>query len=63
MEKIPFTQAGLDRLKEELNMLKNTERQAVIKAIAEAREHGDLSENAEYTPANASLLSKAGLPN
>ena len=48
MEKIPFTQAGLDRLKEELNMLKNNERQAVIKAIAEAREHGDLSENAEY---------------
>ena len=48
MEKIPFTQAGLDRLKEELNTLKNSERQAVIKAIAEAREHGDLSENAEY---------------
>ena len=48
MEKIPFTQIGLDRLKEELNTLKNSERQAVIKAIAEAREHGDLSENAEY---------------
>jgi len=48
MEKIPFTQAGLDRLKDELNTLKNRERQAVIKAIAEAREHGDLSENAEY---------------
>ena len=48
MEKIPFTHVGLDRLKEELNSLKNTERQAVIKAIAEAREHGDLSENAEY---------------
>ena len=48
MEKIPFTQVGLDRLKEELNSLKHTERQAVIKAIAEAREHGDLSENAEY---------------
>ena len=48
MEKIPFTQVGLDRLKEELNSLKNAERQAVIKAIAEAREHGDLSENAEY---------------
>ena len=48
MEKIPFTQAGLDRLKEELSTLKNSERQAVIKAIAEAREHGDLSENAEY---------------
>ena len=48
MEKIPFTQVGLDRLKDELNSLKHTERQAVIKAIAEAREHGDLSENAEY---------------
>ena len=48
MEKIPFTQSGLDRLKEELNTLKNSERQAVIRAIAEAREHGDLSENAEY---------------
>ena len=48
MEKIPFTQVGLDRLKVELNSLKHTERQAVIKAIAEAREHGDLSENAEY---------------
>ena len=48
MEKIPFTQVGLDRLKEELNALKHSERQAVIRAIAEAREHGDLSENAEY---------------
>ena len=48
MEKIPFTQSGLDRLKDELNTLKNSERQAVIRAIAEAREHGDLSENAEY---------------
>ena len=48
MEKIPFTKVGLDRLKEELNKLKHSERQAVIKAIAEAREHGDLSENAEY---------------
>ena len=48
MEKIPFTPAGLEALKEELNHLKNAERQAVIRAIAEAREHGDLSENAEY---------------
>ena len=48
MEKIPFTPSGLSRLKEELHTLKSTERQAVIKAIAEAREHGDLSENAEY---------------
>jgi len=48
MEKIPFTPSGLSRLKEELQTLKATERQTVIKAIAEAREHGDLSENAEY---------------
>lgn len=48
MEKIPFTPAGLEALKAELNQLKNAERQAVIRAIAEAREHGDLSENAEY---------------
>ena len=48
MEKIPFTPAGLETLKAELNQLKNAERQAVIRAIAEAREHGDLSENAEY---------------
>lgn len=48
MEKIPFTQAGLDKTKSELHQLKNVERQKVIRAIADAREHGDLSENAEY---------------
>ena len=48
MEKIPFTQHGLDKLKAELTNLKSVERLAVIRAIAEAREHGDLSENAEY---------------
>ncbi|MDO5528639.1 MAG: transcription elongation factor GreA [Paracoccus sp. (in: a-proteobacteria)] len=48
MEKIPMTRAGFDQLDEELRVLKTTERPAVIKAIAEAREHGDLSENAEY---------------
>jgi transcription elongation factor GreA len=48
MEKIPMTPAGLLRLEEELRTLKYVERQAVIRAIAEAREHGDLSENAEY---------------
>ena len=48
MEKIPFTAQGLDTIKAELSHLKNTERQAVINAIAVAREHGDLSENAEY---------------
>ncbi|MFD1627236.1 transcription elongation factor GreA [Azospirillum griseum] len=48
MEKVPMTAAGFNRLQEELKHLKVTERPAVIKAIAEAREHGDLSENAEY---------------
>jgi transcription elongation factor GreA len=48
MEKIPMTVAGYNRLQEELRHLKTVERPAVIKAIAEAREHGDLSENAEY---------------
>ena len=48
MEKIPLTQAGFDKLDEELKHLKTVERPAIIKAIAEAREHGDLSENAEY---------------
>ena len=48
MEKIPFTPQGLETIKTELAHLKNTERLAVINAIAVAREHGDLSENAEY---------------
>ncbi|MFC3059879.1 transcription elongation factor GreA [Paenirhodobacter populi] len=48
MEKIPMTRAGFDALDGELKTLKSVERPMVIKAIAEAREHGDLSENAEY---------------
>lgn len=48
MEKIPMTRAGYAQLDDELKNLKSVERPAVIKAIAEAREHGDLSENAEY---------------
>lgn len=48
MEKVPMTATGFNRLQEELRHLKAVERPAVIKAIAEAREHGDLSENAEY---------------
>ena len=48
MEKIPFTASGLETVKGELNKLKSEDRPQVIKAIAEAREHGDLSENAEY---------------
>lgn len=48
MEKIPMTRAGHSALDSELKALKTVERPAVIRAIAEAREHGDLSENAEY---------------
>ena len=48
MEKVPMTRLGLDALEEEFRRLRNEERPAVIKAIAAAREHGDLSENAEY---------------
>ncbi|MFN7004574.1 MAG: transcription elongation factor GreA [Roseinatronobacter sp.] len=48
MEKIPMTRAGHSALEVELKQLKSVERPAIIKAIAEAREHGDLSENAEY---------------
>ena len=48
MDKIPMTRAGFTALDEELKLLKSVERPAVIRAIAEAREHGDLSENAEY---------------
>ncbi|WP_426033415.1 transcription elongation factor GreA [Cypionkella sp. TWP1-2-1b2] len=48
MEKIPMTRRGFTALDEELKQLKSVERPAVIRAIAEAREHGDLSENAEY---------------
>lgn len=48
MLKVPMTADGFARLEEELKNLKSVERPAVIRAIAEAREHGDLSENAEY---------------
>lgn len=48
MEKIPMTAGGLKSLEGELRNLKDVERLAVIRAISEAREHGDLSENAEY---------------
>jgi transcription elongation factor GreA len=48
MEKIPLTRAGFAKLEAELKELKSVERPAIIAAIAEARAHGDLSENAEY---------------
>ena len=48
MQKVPMTVAGAERLREELRRLKSEDRPRVIAAIAEAREHGDLKENAEY---------------
>lgn len=48
MRKVPMTLAGAERLREELHELKTVKRPAIIEAIAEAREHGDLKENAEY---------------
>src|SRR5262252_2518005 len=48
MQKNPITPNGATRLRGELTQLKNVDRPAVIQAIATAREHGDLSENAEY---------------
>jgi transcription elongation factor GreA len=51
MSKIPMTVEGAQRLKVELHRLKTVERPAIIQAIAEARSHGDLSENADYDAA------------
>ena len=48
MERIPFTREGLERVKIELGRLENVERPENIRAIEEARAHGDISENAEY---------------
>ena len=48
MKKVPMTVRGADLLRDELQRLKSKDRPAVIKAIAEARAHGDLRENAEY---------------
>ncbi|MHC8508879.1 MAG: transcription elongation factor GreA [Rhodospirillales bacterium] len=48
MDRVPMTQGGLTALEDELKRLKIDERPAIIQAIAEARAHGDLSENAEY---------------
>src|SRR5690554_8178527 len=47
-ERVPMTQTGEARLREELKKLKSEDRPRVIQAIADAREHGDLKENAEY---------------
>lgn len=48
MDKLPITRGGFQALEQELTRLKSQERPAIIRSIAEAREHGDLSENAEY---------------
>jgi transcription elongation factor GreA len=48
IQRTPMTRPGYERLKEELEHLKRVDRPGIIKAIAEARAHGDLSENAEY---------------
>src|ERR687891_3018825 len=48
IQRTPMTRGGYEKLKDELDRLKRVERPAIIKAIAEARAHGDLSENAEY---------------
>ena len=51
MVTIPLTRRGAEKLREELSRLKNVDRHAVIRAISDARAHGDLSENAEYEAA------------
>lgn len=48
MNKVPITVRGVEKLREELNHLKTVERPRITQAIAEARAHGDLKENAEY---------------
>jgi len=51
MSKTPITARGVEKIKEQLQELKSVERPRITKAIAEARDHGDLSENAEYKAA------------
>ncbi len=54
MKKVPVTLLGAEKLRAELHRLKTVERPRIIQAIAEARAHGDLSENAEYHAAKES---------
>ena len=48
IQRVPLTRSGFEKLRDELERLKRVERPAITKAIAEARAHGDLAENAEY---------------
>ena len=48
MNKVPLTRRGADKLREEIQRLKTVDRPGIVRAIAEARAHGDLKENAEY---------------
>jgi transcription elongation factor GreA len=59
MKRVPMTAPGAQRLRAELEQLKSVKRPAVINAIAEARAHGDLKENAEYH-ASSRASSRAG---
>lgn len=64
MEKVPMTSAGYKMLQDELKERTTAERPRIVDAIAEARAHGDLSENAEYHAAKeAQSLNEAGLLN
>ena len=60
MEKIPITSEGLEKVKKELEELKNIKRPKIIEAIAEARAHGDLKENAEYHAAKEEQAKNEG---
>ena len=60
MDKEPITSQGLEKLKKELDELKNIKRPKIVKAIAEARGHGDLKENAEYHAAKEEQAKNEG---
>ena len=60
MDKEPITSQGLEKLKKELEELKNIKRPKIVKAIAEARGHGDLKENAEYHAAKEEQAKNEG---
>ena len=61
MQAIPMTLRGAEKLREELDFLKSVRRPEIIAAIAEAREHGDLKENAEYHAAREQQVSVKGV--